>query len=140
MPGSLGYRVEVELIWTGADTMTMNLTCDHLGCHRSFVSEKAMSDHAAVVHFSDITEVVRAALKETYERVFVVDISPEVVVFEAVDEQDWDFNMYRCSYSIDAQNVVTFGDCTEVIRVVTYEDKVDSMDGNTDGNTDSTGN
>jgi hypothetical protein len=126
---------EVELIQIGADVMIMTLTCDALGCHRDFLTVKALSDHAAVVHFNEITEVVRAALKEAFERVFVVDISPTEVVFEAVDEEDWDYVMYRCSYTIDAQNVVTLGDCKEVIRVVTYEDKVDG-DSTTDGDSE----
>jgi len=106
-------------------TMTTTHICNEVGCRREFVDASALSDHAQVVHYGDIAAVVSEALKTLYYRAYILDLSADVVVFEAIeDEGEWTYILLRCPYSIDASNVVTLGERKPVIRVVTYEDKV----------------
>lgn len=113
------------------------LTCTEFGCHRSFVSEKAMSDHAAVVHFNEIRTLVQDACKDACggPDCYVADMTAEDVIFECFMEGEG-YKLMKCSYSIADDNTVTLGDATEVIRITTYEPKPDGMDMPMDGTGD----
>jgi len=116
-------------------TMTTH-TCDELGCHRTFLSEQALSDHAAVVHFNEIRSLVEGACQDMCkDSCYVADMTAEYVVFECYME-GMGYKLMQCTYEIADDNTVTLGEAAEVIRITTYEPKPDGMSMPMDGSGD----
>jgi hypothetical protein len=105
-------------------TMTLTLTCAEFGCHRTFVTDEALSDHAAVVHFNEIRTLVGDQIKDEFGDSYIEDMTAEYVVFECYMEGEG-YSLYQATYEIADDNTVTLGDCSEVIRSVSYSPKPD---------------
>jgi hypothetical protein len=106
--------------------------CKISGCGRTFIDPARLQDHAEAVHsFNDIERLLGDTIREAYGReanaltgqernyVWVVDVADDWVVFQV--ESANDCNLYKASYTISADNVVTLGKPVEVVRKTVYD-------------------
>lgn len=119
----------------GKGALTTVVTCRDRDCGRTFRGLDALQEHAESVHtFSDIEQVVREEIRERFGRrgdysveppiqsiwTWVNDLAIDWVVF-TVDGPGNDEKLLKCTYTIDADNNVTLGDTTEVVRRTVYD-------------------
>lgn len=108
--------------------------CMDAGSGRPFFGTLALREHAEAVHtFDDIRRVLCDYLRERFGRpgdynaeppvqgiwVWVEDLAVDWVVWSR--EEGTDSMLLKADYSIDADNQITLGEPTEVVRRTVYD-------------------
>lgn len=114
-------------------TQTTLHSCDAPSCGRQFLDVATLRDHADAVHtFDDIRTMVCEALRAKFgdtgaspgvtngpTYLWVVDLADDWVVFQR--ETADGTGLYKSSYVIDSDGMVTLGDPAGVQRRTVYE-------------------
>jgi len=95
--------------------------CASCNKNRGSGPHKSASDSAEAESFGDTMQALRRQVREDLgRRTYLVDASPEWVVYESYDESTDEYKLNRRSYSIADGAVTLADDPTEVLRTTVY--------------------